>query len=74
MLTQILRSMERDGLVQRTVYAEVPPRVEYQLTPLGQTLRMPLAALRDWAEQNVGFIIDAQEKYDNRVAVTAQTP
>src|SRR5579863_1251386 len=52
MLTQTLRRLERDGLVQRTVYAEVPPRVVYALTPLGHTLWEPLATLRDWAEEH----------------------
>src|SRR3954452_11662039 len=48
-LTQTLRGLERDGLVSRTVYAQVPPRVEYALTPLGRTLSAPLAALLNWA-------------------------
>src|ERR1700742_3029182 len=48
MLTQQLREMERDGLVHREVYAEVPPRVEYSLTPLGQTLEPVVHAMCDW--------------------------
>lgn len=64
MLTQTLRRLERDGLVQRTVYAEVPPRVEYRLTPLGQTLCPPLAALRAWAESNIAAVQGAQQRYD----------
>ena len=64
-LTQTLRSLERDGLVTRTVYAEVPPRVEYALTPLGNTLTEPLAALRDWAEAYIETVIAAQSEYDN---------
>ena len=47
-LTSQLRSMEADGLVHREVFAEVPPRVEYSLTPLGQSLRPVIDALRDW--------------------------
>lgn len=47
-LTDRLRSLERHGLVERHVYAEVPPRVEYQLTPAGRTLEPVLAALADW--------------------------
>lgn len=66
MLTQTLRNMERDGLVQRTVFAEVPPRVEYALTPLGQTLQAPLGALRDWAETHAGSVVVAQQSYDAR--------
>lgn len=53
MLTQTLRELERDGLVNRRVYAEVPPRVEYSLTPLGHTLIDPLAALHVWAVAHV---------------------
>ena len=49
-LTNALREMEADGLVTRTVYPEVPPRVEYDLTPLGQSLAPVLAALRAWGE------------------------
>src|SRR5260370_429945 len=63
-LTQTLRSLERDGLLTRTVYAEVPPRVEYALTPLGETLIEPLAALREWAEANIEAIVVAQQDYD----------
>src|SRR5262245_55846469 len=49
MLTQTLRGLERDGLIERKVYPVVPPRVEYSLTPLGETLVGPLISLRDWA-------------------------
>jgi DNA-binding HxlR family transcriptional regulator len=51
MLTQQLREMERDGLIRRTVYPEVPPRVEYQLTPFGETLRPVIDALWTWGKQ-----------------------
>ena len=51
MLTQQLREMERDGLIGRTVYAEVPPRVEYQLTPFGETLRPVIDAMWSWGKQ-----------------------
>lgn len=66
MLTQTLRTLERDGLVTRTVYAEVPPRVEYALTPLGETLCAPIAAIRDWAEGHINEVTAAQEQYDSR--------
>ena len=66
MLTQNLRNLERNGLVLRTVYAEVPPRVEYALTPLGQTLCEPLAAIRVWSEANINAISTAQQHYDSR--------
>jgi DNA-binding HxlR family transcriptional regulator len=65
-LAQTLRRMERDGLVSREVFAEVPPRVEYALTDLGQSLIEPIAVLGNWAEINVGQITDAQEAYDAR--------
>jgi DNA-binding HxlR family transcriptional regulator len=63
-LTQTLRSLERDGLITRKVYAQVPPRVDYALTDLGQSLLVPLIHLRDWAENNVPAIIDARDSYD----------
>jgi DNA-binding HxlR family transcriptional regulator len=64
MLTQTLREMERDGLVVRTIYAEVPPRVEYALSPLGETLRDPLHALEVWATQHMTEVHAAQERFD----------
>src|ERR1700694_5541559 len=66
MLTQTLRSLERDGLVQRTVYAEVPPRVEYALTPLGRGLRELIAPIREWSNANVKDILAAQQQYDTQ--------
>lgn len=63
MLTQTLRHLEQDGLVARTVYPQVPPRVEYILTPLGHTLRSPLAALRRWSVQHVDDVVEARERY-----------
>ena len=64
MLTQTLRNLERDGLVNRVLYAEVPPRVEYTLTPLGETLCTPLAVIRNWAEEHIEEISAAQAAYD----------
>ncbi len=66
MLTQTLRSLERDGLVERTVYAEVPPRVVYTLTPLGETLCAPIAAIRFWAEAHIQEVTAAQMIYDRQ--------
>ena len=71
MLTQTLRNLERDGLVTRMIYAEVPPRVEYSLTEMGKTLAKPLAVIRQWAESNIGAVSAAQSHYDNREAVKA---
>ena len=64
MLTETLRQLERDGIVRRTVYPEVPLRVEYALTELGQTLIGPLAALAAWAEEHRGAIVRARAAYD----------
>lgn len=61
-LTQTLRGMERDGLVTRRVYAEVPPRTEYTLTELGASLLVPLRAVADWAEANVDALLAARER------------
>ena len=66
MLTQTLRNLERDGLVTRTLYPEVPPRVEYELTPLGETLCGPIAAIVHWSEAHIGEVTAAQELYDSR--------
>lgn len=63
-LTDTLRDLERDGLVSRHVYAEVPPRVEYALTALGHTLEAPLQALGRWAEENIEEVLAARESYD----------
>ena len=65
-LTQTLRTLERDGLVARSAYAEIPPRVEYSLTPLGLTLCEPLAAIRAWAETHIHEVIAARQLYDTR--------
>jgi DNA-binding HxlR family transcriptional regulator len=68
MLTQTLRELERDGLVDRTVHAEVPVRVEYRLTAAGHELRGPLQALLDWAVGHYGAVADAQQEFDSRTA------
>ncbi|MDQ0780000.1 DNA-binding HxlR family transcriptional regulator [Streptomyces aurantiacus] len=58
-LTQTLRRLGAHGLIHRHAYAEVPPRVEYELTPLGSTLLEPLHVLTDWAKANGGAVLDA---------------
>ncbi|MBD1935162.1 MULTISPECIES: winged helix-turn-helix transcriptional regulator [Cyanophyceae] len=67
MLTQTLRNLERDGLVVRKVYPVVPPKVEYSLTPLGETLIEPLATICKWAETHIDEMQAARERYDNTV-------
>jgi DNA-binding HxlR family transcriptional regulator len=64
MLTQTLRALERDGLVTRTVYPEVPVRVEYALTEAGRTLCEPLRALEEWSIAHLGDVAASREAYD----------
>jgi DNA-binding HxlR family transcriptional regulator len=64
MLTLTLRGLERDGLVTRTVYPTVPPRVDYELTKLGHTLRGPLVAIAEWARANRPAIDTARKLFD----------
>jgi DNA-binding HxlR family transcriptional regulator len=66
MLTQTLRALERAGLVLRTVHPVVPVRVEYELTPLGQTLRAPLRALTEWSLEHTAEVLAAREAYNAR--------
>jgi len=66
MLTVTLRGLERDGLVLRTVYPEVPPRVEYALTPLGATLRQLIRGLVAWAGAHLEEVDSARAAYDSR--------
>jgi DNA-binding HxlR family transcriptional regulator len=68
MLTLTLRGLERDGLVTRTVFPTVPPRVDYELTALGRSLLVPVSALGEWARKNMSRIEDAQAKFDSRTA------
>ncbi len=63
-LTQTLRAMERDGLINRYVYAEVPPRVEYDLTQIGKSLLEAVSAIASWSEDNVSEIMNARARYD----------
>ncbi|WP_444949447.1 winged helix-turn-helix transcriptional regulator [Micromonospora ureilytica] len=68
-LTQSLRSLERDGLIKRTVFAEVTPHVEYELTPVGRSMLEPIAAACAWTEQHWDELLDARESYDNATRV-----
>jgi DNA-binding HxlR family transcriptional regulator len=65
MLTLTLRGLERDGLVTRTVHPTIPPRVDYELTELGQSLRVPLVAVADWARANRAAIVEARQVFDD---------
>jgi DNA-binding HxlR family transcriptional regulator len=71
MLTQTLRQLERDGLVERRVFAEVPPRVDYRLTPMGEQLSYALCGLWMWAERHLCDVQQARESFDRQ---TAQAP
>lgn len=64
MLTLTLRNLERDGLVKRTVTPTIPPRVDYELTDLGHSLKVPVTALSQWALDNVDEIHAAQARFD----------
>lgn len=64
MLTLNLRSLERDGLVSRTVTPSIPPRVDYELTPLGHSLQQPVLALAKWAVAHLPQIAQAQARFD----------
>jgi DNA-binding HxlR family transcriptional regulator len=66
MLVQNLRNLERNGLIQREVYSTIPPRVDYSLTILGESLAQPLAILGEWAYQHISDVHASVEQYDNR--------
>ncbi|WP_082699578.1 winged helix-turn-helix transcriptional regulator [Novosphingobium barchaimii] len=66
MLTLTLRGLERDGMVERRAFATIPPKVEYELTPLGRSLIAPLDTLMGWAQENRPTIEQAQTGYDGR--------
>jgi DNA-binding HxlR family transcriptional regulator len=66
MLTLTLKGLEQDGLVKRTMYPTIPPRVDYELTDLGKKLVVPLRALYDWAEQYRPAILEAREEFAKR--------
>jgi DNA-binding HxlR family transcriptional regulator len=66
MLSTTLKNLERDGLVTRELFPEVPPRVEYEITDLGKSLLVPTQGLVDWAKDNWEQVRDAQARYDAR--------
>ncbi len=64
MLTLTLRGLERDGLITRTMYPTIPPRVDYELTDMGRTLLKPVMALVNWASENQVAIAEAHKRFD----------
>jgi len=74
MLTLTLKGLERDGLITRTAYPTIPPRVEYELTQLGRSLLKPITQLGDWAGKNRERIQSAREKYDTQTSSQSQLP
>jgi DNA-binding HxlR family transcriptional regulator len=74
MLTLTLKGLERDGLVTRTVFPTIPPRVDYELTRLGKTLLEPVCALASWAEKNRFEIQEARDRFDRKNARAQKPP
>ena len=66
MLTLTLRGLERDGLVNRTVFPTIPPRVDYELTELGRSLLVPISGLGEWAYANRSIVEAARERFDKK--------
>jgi DNA-binding HxlR family transcriptional regulator len=71
MLTKTLRRLERDGLVTRTMYLEVPPRVEYELSPTGRELLLRVRPLWTWIVENVEGVRAARERFDSKLTKKA---
>lgn len=74
MLTLTLRGLERDGLITRTVFPTVPPRVDYELTTLGRSLLAPVSALADWALRNRAKLAEAQASFDRGCEAAGKRP
>jgi|SRR5579872_6707049 len=74
MLTLTLRGLERDGLITRTVFPTIPPRVDYALTPLGRDLLVPVSALGAWAIRNQAKIAKARERFDSQCQAKGKAP
>ena len=70
MLTLTLKQLERDGLVTRTMYATIPPRVDYELTELGKRLMVPLRSLYDWAVKHRPAMLAARKKFAEKERLT----
>jgi DNA-binding HxlR family transcriptional regulator len=74
MLTKTLRQLERDGLVKRRAYAEVPPRVEYELTPLGRSLGAAVCGIWTWVEENLAAVARSRRAWQRRHRAPAPPP
>ena len=74
MLTLTLKALERDGIVERTVYPTIPPRVDYELTELGRSLMVPLRALSDWAIKYRPAMLAARQRYADKQRLAAEQP
>jgi DNA-binding HxlR family transcriptional regulator len=74
MLTLTLRGLERDGLVKRTVFPTIPPRVDYELTDLGRSLAKPVRALGQWAQEHIADIAAAKRRFDARASAKDLSP
>ena len=74
MLIQTLRKLERHGFIERHDFGEVPPRVEYSLTTLGQSLAKAVRLLDDWVEANMSAVLQAQRMFDRRQTARRPTP
>lgn len=74
MLTLTLRNLERDGLVTRTIFPEIPPRVEYGLTELGRSLKGPINSLWEWSAENGTSVVEARAIYDAQHAPAEDEP
>jgi DNA-binding HxlR family transcriptional regulator len=68
MLTDTLRSLQRDGLIDRTVFHTRPPSVEYRLTPLGESLQEPMRLLVRWADDHLAVIRKARDRFDKTLS------
>ena len=68
MLSLTLRGLERDGLVTRTVFPTIPPRVDYELTEMGQELKHPISAIGQWAHANHDRVVEARTRFEARQA------
>ena len=74
MLTLTLKALERDGIVERTVYPTIPPRVDYELPELGRNLMVPLHALAEWAAKYRPAMLEARRRYAQKQRLAAEQP